>query len=245
MSKLKLGIFDFTDCEGCQVEILALKEKLAVLPGKLEIVNWRLGQKKARWERFDAALIEGTALTAEEIVLLKSIREKSKLVIALGTCATLGGIPAILNKEERQKWSEKIYSPEYQGQGIDALPLSAYIAVDFYLHGCPVNKENIEMVLSDLINRKKLKYQDAPVCLQCRAVDLPCRLLEKKPCLGPITQGGCGAICLQGGNACYGCFGPRAGANMKALLKILSEISSPEETKSYLTMFLSKFYKSY
>lgn len=238
MPKIKLGIFDFTDCEGCQAEILALKEKLAFLPEKFEITNWRLGQKKARWERFDAALVEGTAMTEGEIELLKFIRAKSKLVVALGACAALGGIPAILEKAERQKWQEKIYGAGYQGRGIDALPLSAYVAIDFSLHGCPVDGEIIADFLSDLSGHKKLRYKDYPVCLECKAAGAPCRLLEKKLCLGPIAQGGCGAVCLKGGNTCYGCFGLREGANEEALLKILSASGSPEEIKNYLTMFL-------
>ena len=75
MAKITLGLFDFTDCEGCQVEFVGLGEKLLALSEKVEIVNWRLGQAKAQWEQFDIALIEGTPLTPEEIDLLKLIRK--------------------------------------------------------------------------------------------------------------------------------------------------------------------------
>jgi sulfhydrogenase subunit delta len=238
--KLKMGIFDFTDCEGCQMKILSLKEKLLILSERLEITNWRLGQEKADWERFDIALVEGTPVTSEEIELLKFLRDKSQLLIGLGTCATLGGIPAIMDKEERQKWYVRIYGPEYQGRGIDALPLSAYVKIDFLIHGCPVNGTEVARILSDLINYKKLNYKNYPVCLECKVANLPCRLLEGKPCLGPITQGSCGAICLQGGSACYGCFGLREGANIEALLTILRNIASEEEIKNYFSMFLKK-----
>jgi len=240
MEKIKLGIFDFTDCEGCQVEMVGLKEKLLTISEKVEIVNWRLGQKKSQWDKFDVALIEGTPLTQEEIDLLKIIREKSNWLIGLGTCATLGGIPGIMDKEERQKWYEKIYGPEYKGRGIDALPLSAYVAVDFLIHGCPVNEADLTRVFSDLINNKKPTYKDFSVCLPCKLANIPCRLLAKKPCLGPITQGTCGAICLKGGNACYGCFGVKEGANLEALLTILNDFSSKEEIENYFSMFLKK-----
>jgi len=238
--KLKLGIFDFTDCEGCQVEILSLKEKLLILSERLEITNWRLGQEKADWERFDIALIEGTPVTPEEIELLKFLRAKSQLLIGLGTCATLGGIPAILDKEERQKWYAKIYGPEYQGRGIDALPLSAYVKVDFLIHGCPVNETELTRIFSDLINNKKLNYKDYSVCFPCKVANIPCRLLENKPCLGPITQGTCEAICLKGGSACYGCFGLKEGANIGALLTILKNFAGEEEIKNYFSMFHKK-----
>jgi hypothetical protein len=38
-----------------------------------------------------------------------------------------------------------------------------------------------------------------------------------EPCLGPVTQTGCGAICPGMGRGCYGCFGPREGANVESL----------------------------
>ncbi len=238
--KLKLGIFDFTDCEGCQMEILSLKDKLSALTRRIEIINWRLGQKRADWRQFDIALIEGTPLVLAEIALLKFIRKRSKLIIGLGTCATLGGIPAILDKKERKKWYQKIYGPKYRGRGIDALPLSAYVKVDFSIHGCPVNGKETAKLISDLIAGKKLNYKNYPVCFECKIANLPCRLLEKKFCLGPITQGGCEAVCLRGGSPCYGCFGLRAGANIEALLKILEKFSRPEEIKNYFSMFHNK-----
>lgn len=240
LKKLKLGIFDFTDCEGCEVEIISLREKLLALSQRLEIVNWRLGQQKADWRQFDVVLIEGTPLTPEEVALLKLIREKSKLLIALGTCAALGGIPAIIDKKERKKWYQKIYGPKYKGRGIDALPISAYVKVDFLIHGCPVSGSEVTKIISDLIAGKKLNYKNYPVCFECKIAGLPCRLLEKKPCLGPITQGGCEAICLKGGSACYGCFGLKEGANTEALLIILKNIASEEEIKNYFSMFHNK-----
>ena len=219
---------------------MGLGEKLLALSEKVEIVNWRLGQAKAQWEQFDIALIEGTPLTPEEIDLLKLIRKKSRLLIGLGTCATLGGIPAILDKEERQQWYDKIYGQGYQGRGIEALPLSAYVDIDFLIHGCPVSGSEVARVFSNLINGKKLNYKDYSVCFECKAANLPCRLLEKKPCLGPITQGTCEAICLKGGNACYGCFGIKEGANVGALLTILKKFADKEEIDNYFSMFHNK-----
>lgn len=227
--KLKLGIFDLTDCEGCQVEILSSKEIILNLFSHWEIINWRLTQEKVKGNKFDIILIEGTPLTREEISLVKFLRQRAKSVIALGTCATLGGIPAILGKKERKKWYKKIYGPKYRGRGIDALPLSAYIKVDFLVHGCPVNSREVIKVLQNLIYNKKLNYKSQSVCFECKINDLPCRLLENEICLGPITQSGCGAVCLKGGNSCYGCFGLKEGANLQALLNIFQKTTDKKE----------------
>jgi len=240
MPKPKIAIIDFTDCEGCQVKLLSLKEKLLELEQRVEIANWRLGQEKKEEGPFDIAIIEGTPLVQEEIDLLKELREKSKYLIGFGSCATLGGIPGILDKKEREKWYKKIYGEGYKPRGIDALPLSAYEKIDFLIHGCPVEGDEIIRIIEDLLAGKKPKYRDYSVCFDCKLAGNECLLLNKKPCLGPITQGGCKAICVSGGSPCYGCFGIREEANIKALKKILNKITDKKEIERYFSMFLNK-----
>ncbi|MFH1461286.1 MAG: hypothetical protein ABIF84_02600 [Patescibacteria group bacterium] len=240
MNKPKVAIFGFTDCEGCEVEIISLREKFLILEKRIDIDNWRLGQDRAEPGPYDITIIEGTPITKQEVETLKKLRKESKILIGLGTCACLGGIPAILNKKERKKWYEKIYGENYQPRGIDALPLSAYVQIDFLIHGCPVNKQEVVRIVEDLLAGKKPKYRGYSVCFECKQANNPCRLLDGKPCLGPIIQGGCEAICIKGGSPCYGCFGLRQEAEIKNLLKILNEITDKKEINRYFSMFLSK-----
>jgi len=247
MTKPKLAIYDFTDCEGCEVEIVSLREKLLILESRLDIVDWRLGQDRKESGPFDITIIEGTPITQHEIDLLKKLREESKVLIGLGACATLGGIPAIMDKKERAKWYKKIYGEKYKPRGIDALPLSAYVQIDFLIHGCPVNGKEVVRIIEDLLAGKTPKYQNYSVCFECKQENNPCRLLDKKPCLGPITQGGCQAVCISGGSVCYGCFGLREEPEIKNLLRILNKITDKKEIKRYFTMYLSRTeeYKKY
>ncbi len=240
MPKPKIAIFDFTDCEGCQVKLVSLREKFLKFEKRVEIVNWRLGQEKNKSGPFDIALIEGTPITQHEIDLLKQLRKESKLLIGLGACACLGGIPAIMEKEQRKEWYNKIYGKDYQPRGIDALPLSAYVKIDYLIHGCPVEEKQLLKVMQDLLAGKTPQYKGYSVCLECKLAGNDCRLLKGKPCLGPITQGGCGAICIQGGSGCYGCFGLRQKAEIKNLLKILNKITDKKEINRYFSMFLNK-----
>ncbi len=240
MTKPKIAIYDFTDCEGCQVKIVSLREKFLEFEKRVEIVNWRLGQENNQAGPFDICLIEGTPITQAEIDLLKKLRQESKLLIGLGACACLGGIPAIMDKSKRQEWYHKIYGQDYQPRGIDALPLSAYVKVDYLIHGCPVEEKQLLKLMQDLLAGKQPEYAGYSVCLECKLAGNQCRLLEEKPCLGPITQGGCGAICLSGGSPCYGCFGPRQEAEVENLIKILKQIASQKEIDRYFSMFLNK-----
>lgn len=240
MFKPKVSIYDFTDCEGCQVKLVELKEKLLILEKRIDIVNWRLGQENNKFGPFDISIIEGTPITQHEIDLLKKLRKESKILIGLGSCATLGGIPGIMDKSEREKWYKKIYGEDYKPRGIDALPLSAYVKVDFLIHGCPIEENELVRVIQDLLAGKKPKYQDYSVCFECKQANNPCRLLENKPCLGPIIQGGCGAICIKGGSGCYGCFGLREENEKKNLIKILKKITDEKEIERYFSMFLNK-----
>jgi len=240
MSKPKVAIYDFTDCEGCEVALIALKEKILDLEKKVDIINWRLGQENNKDGPFDIIIIEGTPITQAEIDLLKELRTKSKVLIALGACACLAGILGIMKKEERAKWYEKIYSKKYKPKGIDALPLASYVKVDFMIHGCPASTDQIQRTLEEILSGKKPSYRGYSVCFECKAAGNPCRIINKKPCLGPITQGGCGAVCISAGSACYGCFGFREDANLKAHVKALKKIASEKEIDQYYTMFFNQ-----
>ena len=125
------------------------------------------------------------------------------------------------------------------------MPLSAYVKVDFLIHGCPVNPDEVVRILEELLAGRKPEKRGYSVCFECKLAGNECRLINKKPCLGPITQGGCGAVCVSGGSACYGCFGFQEEPSIKGLLNVLSKFSSPKEIDRLFTMFLrqSKEYK--
>lgn len=237
----KLAIYEFTDCEGCQVKILSLKEQLLALESKVDIVAWRLGQERKESGPYDIILVEGTPISQDEIDLLKKLRKNSKILVSLGSCATLGGIPAIMPEKDRKLWYEKIYSQSYQPRAIDAKPLSAFVKVDFSVHGCPIEEDELIRIVQELFSGKKPSYREYSVCFECKLGNNPCRITEEnKPCLGPITQGGCKAICVSGGSPCYGCFGIRNQANIEGLKNVLETITNQAEIERYFTMFLTK-----
>ncbi len=241
MNKLirpKIAIYDFTDCEGCEVEIISLRDKLLDLENRLDIVDWRLVQGKKEQGPFLASIIEGTPITPDEIETLKGLRDNSTYIFALGACASLAGIPGIVEKEQREKLYKEIYSPDYKPVGIDAVPLSAYVKVDFSIHGCPVNPDEVVRIIEELLAGKKPNYRGYSVCFECKLAGNPCRIaVLDKPCLGPIGQGGCNAICVSGGSPCYACFGLRENSEIENLVKILKNLTTQDKIKRYFSMF--------
>jgi coenzyme F420-reducing hydrogenase gamma subunit len=236
----KAAIFDFTDCEGCEVALISLREKLLEIAGEIEVVNWRLAQKRADEGPYDLVIIEGTPVTQEEIDTLKFLRSQTKFLIGLGSCATLGGIPGIIDKEKRSFWYKKIYGEGYKPRGIDALPLTAYVPVDYLIHGCPVEKNEIVRIIEEILAGKVPKPKTYSVCFECKLAGNRCRLLDRKICLGPITQGGCGAVCVSGGLTCFGCFGFRDEPQIENLLATVYKFSDSPEVERYFSTFLKK-----
>ncbi len=236
--KKKIAIFDLTDCEGCELEFIALRRKLVDLLKEVEIVNWRLTGGREEQGPFDIAFVEGTPMTDEEREELNVIREESRILIALGACACLAGVQGIIDQKNRKSVTEKIYGNGYVSKAIDAKPIDAYVNVDFYIHGCPVNPDEIERFLASLLFNKIPENRKYPVCLECKAKGNLCFLVDKKPCLGPITTGGCGAICTLNNKPCVGCYGILKGANVQSMINILNKISGEEEARNFLSLFL-------
>jgi coenzyme F420-reducing hydrogenase gamma subunit len=238
--KPRIAVYDFTDCEGCEVRLCSLGPRLLDLERRFDLVNWRLGQDAFEDGPYDAAFIEGTPVTRDEVAVLKELRRKSKILVTLGACASIAGIPGILDFSERKKWYKEIYGPEYKPKGVDALPVSAYVPVDHSIHGCPVDGDELLRTIEEIAVGKKPGYRPYSVCFDCKRAGNPCRILNEKICFGPITQGGCKAVCVSGGSPCYGCLGPRDGAAIPALVRALRRFATPKAIREHMRMFFNR-----
>jgi sulfhydrogenase subunit delta len=237
--KLKMAIFDLTDCEGCELQFLALREKLAELGHNFELTNWRLGSSDRTAGPFDVTFIEGSPMTEADIETVKQARRLSRTIVTLGTCAVLGGVQAMLPEVGRKKALADIYGQKYQTKNKLPKPVSYYVNVDIHLPGCPVNPKELERLLSTLALGKKFRPITTSVCLDCKKKQNACLFLDEGFCLGPVTRGGCGAPCPSAGLRCYGCFGPMPDANLEAL-----EAAAPHQTFAERERALRLFFKN-
>jgi sulfhydrogenase subunit delta len=238
MSKeYSIAVFDLTDCEGCELQFLSLRDRLNRKGKDFQVANWRLLDTAGSPGPYDVTFIEGSPITEADIETIKLARAVSKKIVALGTCAVLGGVQAAIPKEQREKYLKEIYGKNYKVKTRAPKPLSYYIDVDIDLPGCPINPDELEMLLSNLFIGKDFKEARYPVCLECKARGNTCLFVEDGFCLGPVTKGGCGAPCPAAGLRCYGCFGPTEGANLEALHNVAGEYADEKYIKDQLELY--------
>jgi len=229
MPKPRIAIFDLTDCEGCEVELLNSRHVPKILENA-EFVHFRLGQINNEFSSFDIAFIEGSAVTSEEVDYIKQIRDKSSVVCALGTCACFGGIAALSNHRDIAEAKRYVYGDMADKfETVKVLPLSAHIKVDFLIRGCPMVREDFENFLSDILAGRKPREHAKPVCIDCKTRENTCLLLNNVTCAGPVTYGGCGAPCPSAKMPCDGCRGPLALPEMSTELGLLRKMAGDDD----------------
>ena len=239
--KLKIGIYGFTGCAGDQLAILHWENELIDILGAAKVKSFLMAKSDNDETELDIAFVEGSISTKEQIKRIKEIRERSKILVAIGNCACFGGIQAMNygdgNYEKRFKMIYGDAKFEHDTP-VESKPLSDYVKVDYVTPGCPISKEYFIPIFTKLINGLIPDVYPMPVCMECKWKENECLLLKGIPCMGPITSSGCGAICPSHNIPCIGCWGLIDDANLKAQLEILKEHGfSTEEIISRMRIF--------
>ncbi|WP_028949839.1 Ni/Fe hydrogenase subunit delta [Sulfurihydrogenibium subterraneum] len=220
---MKIGIFKFSSCDGCQLSFINLSRELAELEN-FNIDYFLEAQSVNNYDYFDVSFVEGSVSTNEEIERIKDIREKSKVLVSIGACAVSGGVQSIRNFRNIDD-IKTVYKIQDITQNVpeNAIPISQVVKVDFEIRGCPVSTNVIKDFINSILIGKSPHNYNYPVCLECKRRGNVCLLILNNPCLGPITMAGCNALCPSLSRGCYGCFGPYKDANIEALYNIFKE----------------------
>ena len=179
--KPKVAFFDFTSCEGCQLDALNLDvgEVLGLL-GAVDIVNFR-EVKTDRSDDYD---------------------------IALGACACTGGVNCLKNAFSSDELLKGVYGECASFYNtIPARPVHAVVPVDYFIRGCPPTTAEFVKVVKALLLGKRPDLPNYPVCTECRVAGNVCVFQLGGTCIGPVTRGGCDAMCVGAGRFCWGCRG--------------------------------------
>lgn len=243
MAKPKIAIFDFACCEGCQLQIVNLEEEILDLLGGADVVEWREAMSE-KSDEYDIAIIEGSITRLEDEERLKLIRSRAKVLIALGACATMGGINKLKNNFDLDDVKKCVYGKAahkphlHTGltKGVDEV-----VDVDFYVHGCPIDRKEFTYIVRSLLMGKTPEIPDYPVCVECKAQGNPCLWESGQVCLGPIIRAGCGARCPSNGFRCFGCRGYVDNPNVEAARDVIEKYGlNVDDLKTKMVLFGSQ-----
>ncbi len=241
MSKPKAAFFDFAGCEGDQLQVANLEEKILDLLNVVDVVSFREVMKEHS-DDYDIAFIEGSATTPHSVERLKEIRKNADIVVAIGACATIGGINSIRNTQEHEEVKDRVYGED--GDMYESWPkakaIDAVIPVDYKVHGCPIDKDEFLHVVESLALGRDPQIPDYPVCVECKLNENICAFERGEFCVGPVTRAGCDSCCVNEGTICWGCRGLIDNPNEDAHMEVLEEYGLiPEEVVNKFKLYFN------
>jgi coenzyme F420-reducing hydrogenase gamma subunit len=225
-TKPKLAVWKFSSCDGCQLSLLDCEDELLAIAEGVQIAYFPEATSGEVEGPYDVSLVEGSVTTPHDLERIREIREQSGLLVTIGACATSGGIQALRNFTDVRDWIPVVYaSPEYISTLATSTPVADHVKVDLELRGCPISKAQLVETVSALLAGRRPRIPSTSVCTECKARGTPCVMVAfGTPCLGPVTQAGCGALCPAYARGCYGCFGPMESPNTDALARQWREL---------------------
>ena len=185
-TKGKLAIYWAASCGGCEISILAIDEKILDVGAAFDIVMCPCvtdgkvrDVEKMPDKAIDVCLFNGGIRTSEQEYMAQLLRQKSKVLVAFGSCASEGCIPGLANLSNRQEIFDAVYKegsmtgpvnpqdvrPQTEtkmAEGTLHLPmfydtlktLDQTVEVDYYLPGCPPEAENIWKAIVAILEGK-------------------------------------------------------------------------------------------
>ena len=240
MKKPRVAIFDFACCEGCQLQLYNLEEELLDLLGLIEPVEWREAMSDQS-DRYDIAIIEGSITRPADEERLKAIRARAAVLVALGACATIGGVNKLKNLFPLDEVRRTVYGGAAGMEHLATYPAKAVgevVKVDAHIHGCPIDRVEFARILRALLTGQAPAVPNYPVCVECKKRENVCRYEYNEVCLGPVIRAGCNAACPSAGFWCFGCRGPVDDPNVNAARDVMERYGkTPADLAGRLQLF--------
>lgn len=236
----RLAVVKFASCDGCQLTLLDAEDELLAVAEAVQISHFAEASSCLEPGPYDVTLVEGSITTPEDRKRLLKLRADSQFLVTIGACATAGGVQALRNFVDHQQLMQSVYArPEYIETLATSTPISAHVKVDFELRGCPIDKHQLLEVIASLIAGHRPRTSSESVCQPCKRRGTVCVVVARGlPCLGPVTQAGCGSICPVYSRGCYGCFGPSRQPNLSSLTnQLLGNGLTPTDSALLLQSF--------
>lgn len=218
----KVIMVGLASCFGCQVQITNVEVHLLDILSQIDLKYWQLAMSEPMPDEFDIAVIEGAVTTQESLQTVKEIREKAKVVIAIGACANTAGLPGMAAFDFDARANE-VYAgvPLVCGDMISPRSVPSVIEVDYQVPSCPIDPlEFLDALQAALYGSNKATLTQT-MCGECKRSETECFYAKGQVCLGLVTRGGCGALCVQHNRPCNGCRGISPDANLDSAREIV------------------------
>ncbi len=228
----RLGVFKFASCDGCQLSLLDCEDELLAVADAVDVAYFLEAIRRPLTGEFDIALVEGSISAPQQLEQIRDVRRRSRFLITIGACATAGGIQALRNWGKNEEFLSIVYArPDYVQSLATSTPIADHVPVDFELRGCPINKHQLLDVIAAFLAGRSPNVARHSVCVECKRAGIVCVMVAQgTPCLGPVTQAGCGAVCTGYNRGCYGCYGPAKLPNVVSLTSHLAGMGVDRKT---------------
>ena len=222
----RLAVWKFASCDGCQLTLLDCEDELLSLAGIVDIAYFLEATSRRVRGPYDLSLVEGSITTGADAQRIREVRAASRHLVTIGACATAGGIQALRNFAGVDNFLAAVYArPDYISTLATSTAIAEHVPVDFELRGCPIDRRQLLEVISAFLAGRRPTVATHSVCIECKLAGRVCVMVAGgTPCLGPVTQAGCGALCPSYARGCYGCFGPSETANLSAVVGRLRDL---------------------
>jgi NAD-reducing hydrogenase small subunit len=174
MSKPIVATTSLAGCFGCHMSILDIDEKILELIELVEFNKSPIDDIKTFTKKCDIGIIEGGCCNSENVHVLRDFRKNCKILISLGECAIMGGLPALRNNIPVKECIDEAYlnGPTVRENNVariipndDELPVllnKVYpchdvVKIDYFLPGCPPRAELIWESLVALITGREME----------------------------------------------------------------------------------------
>ncbi len=219
-----LAVWKFASCDGCQLTLLNCEDALLAVADRVRVAYFPEATRAVVDGPYDLSLVEGSITTPADAERIQQVRAASATLVTLGACATAGGIQALRNTVDIAELAASVYAhPTFIATLERSTPISAHVTVDVELRGCPIDRGQLLEVLAAVLAGRAPRIPTASVCTECKRSATVCvAVAHGTPCLGPVTQAGCGALCPRFDRGCYGCFGPQDTPNAASMARRLA-----------------------
>lgn len=161
--KARLATIWLDGCSGCHMSLLDMDEAILALSKRADIVYGPLVDAQEFPKSVDVTLVEGAVSSDEDREKIHLVRQRSRIVVALGDCAVTSNVPSMRNTIPVKALLDRIYvegaqhQPQVPSDGVpkllkQAVPVHDVIKVDAYIPGCPPPAQAILQAVSDLLD---------------------------------------------------------------------------------------------